>query len=574
MSSANWDNGFSAFDDSGKRWRAGSSAVLASGGEGVVFKLAGGLLAKMMLDPAAFSARGGAERIRALSLLSLPCAALPVSPLFSDRGVPIGILLPFREGEPLMSAFSSAWRARENFSNADALRLVERMREALLSVHAVGCVVSDGSENNWRISSSREPFLIDCDSWGHGPFRPTAITPSISDPLLSGPPSQSSDWFAFAVLAFQIIVGMHPFKGRHPAFPKGTLAERMQAGASLLDDGCGLPPSARPISDIPPRLRAWLSEVFGKKLRTPPPSDLGAPVLAARPLSRVSSGRLSKSVVRRLGIQARDVFPLAAFAYAVDSWSFLDGSAEGKLPTFLFDELRRSMAVPVRFGKTLLFVRTCRSGIALSDVSGTELDSLSSESDRLFETPMGVLAFSSPGKAFFVEIREIGGRMRIFAGDAWEPPSDNPLCGNGAMLFPLPSGFAAATVSSGGIRVASCKLPKGLRPASVFGTGRTLFVFGRDVFGERRLVLLRLSAKGIFEVTWESSTDFSFIEGAVSAEKIVACIDDGRWIVARESDGAFSVIEDDGGDGSEKLFFFGDACCRINGDTLERLTFR
>ena len=44
--------------------------------------------------------------------------------------------------------------------------------------------------------------------------------------------NEGTDWFSFALVSFQMFVGIHPYKGKHPALK--TLDERMAQNVSVL----------------------------------------------------------------------------------------------------------------------------------------------------------------------------------------------------------------------------------------------------------------------------------------------------------------------------------------------------
>ena len=76
------------------------------------------------------------------------------------------------------------------------------------------------------------------------------------------------------MLSFQLLVGIHPFRGKHPRV-KG-LADRIAAGLSVLDPDVCTPTACRPLSVIPAAYRAWFDALFVEGRREPPPSSVHA----------------------------------------------------------------------------------------------------------------------------------------------------------------------------------------------------------------------------------------------------------------------------------------------------------
>jgi hypothetical protein len=102
-----------------------------------------------------------------------------------------------------------------------------------------------------------------------------------------------SDWFSFAVVSFQMFVGIHPFKGTYPplqhlADNSLKLDERMRANISVLHSGVTVPSACLPFSVIPPVYLDWYRALFEHGHRLPPPQAVQAVIAMAAP--RVITG--------------------------------------------------------------------------------------------------------------------------------------------------------------------------------------------------------------------------------------------------------------------------------------------
>jgi hypothetical protein len=174
--------------------------------------------------------------------------------------------------------FTKAFRERNGLDVKRILRLVESLREIVQSVHDAGVLLVDLNEMNFLVDDKLDcVYAIDSDSYQTTSFKATAIMPSIRDWSVNPDKfSNMSDWYSFAILAFQMIVGIHPFKGKHPTIK--SLEDRMRGNASVFDPGVRIPTSVLyPFEDIPIGYREWMRDLFQDGKRSAPPADPGQP---------------------------------------------------------------------------------------------------------------------------------------------------------------------------------------------------------------------------------------------------------------------------------------------------------
>lgn len=247
---------------------------VAEGGEGKVWARKG-VAYKVYADPARVLPEA---KIAALRSIGSPDVVTPDRRLLDPgSGIPIGYTMRHVAGAwTLGQLFARSFCDRQGFGPTDAHAVVDAMREAIAAVHHAGVLVVDLSDVNVLVDpSDRRPSFIDTDSWQTPGHPATAVTAAICDPLSAGQGfSEGSDWFSFAVLSFQLMVGIHPFRGKHPRV-KG-LADRMAAGLSVLDPDVSVPSACRPLSVVPPAYRAWFVALFVDGRREPPPSSVHA----------------------------------------------------------------------------------------------------------------------------------------------------------------------------------------------------------------------------------------------------------------------------------------------------------
>ena len=158
------------------------------------------------------------------------------------------------------------------------LRLVRALQAGVIHVHAQGLLVVDLNETNFLVDSRFERvFFIDVDSYQTPSYPATALMQSVRDPCATAF-SPGTDWFSFAVVSFQMFVGIHPYRGTHPALK--TLAERMQAGVSVWHPGVIVPAACQPFDVIPGAYREWYRAVLDGGARCAPPTRLDAVFVA------------------------------------------------------------------------------------------------------------------------------------------------------------------------------------------------------------------------------------------------------------------------------------------------------
>lgn len=252
------------------------SQFVASGGEGSVYAV-GSTAYKLYADPSKMIPVG---KIQELSGISDPTVIKPEQVVTDKAGKPIGYSMRFvRDTYALCQLFPRTFRDREGLSHQAMLDLVLRMRQQVADIHRAGVLVVDLNEMNFLVSKDfTTVYAIDVDSYQTPHYPATAIMPSVRDwhtPL--GDFNENSDWFSFACVAFQMFIGIHPYKGKHPTI-KG-MEERMKANISVLNPDVRLPQVCQSLDVIPDIYKQWFKAVLEDGKRLPPPTDLHASIV-------------------------------------------------------------------------------------------------------------------------------------------------------------------------------------------------------------------------------------------------------------------------------------------------------
>jgi len=221
------------------------------------------------------------EKIAELSVLDAPNIIRPLDLLMDLNGNPAGYSMRYIDGGyVLCQLFPATFRNRHNLTADGALQLVRKLQTGVAYVHSKGILIVDLNEMNFLVSSDlREVYFLDVDSYQTPSFPANAIMDSVRD-RHAATFSEATDWFAFAIVSFQLFVGVHPYKGTYPPFLGSVdkslmLDERMKTNISVLRAGVLLPAACRPFTVIPSAYLSWYRKIFESGERPPPP---GGPV--------------------------------------------------------------------------------------------------------------------------------------------------------------------------------------------------------------------------------------------------------------------------------------------------------
>ncbi|MBL4686383.1 MAG: hypothetical protein JKY37_17445 [Nannocystaceae bacterium] len=255
-----------------------TSEFVAEGGEGRIWARKGTAY-KVYTDATRILST---DKIAALSRIDCDDVITPQRRLLDPSShAPVGYTMRHVSGAWILGQlFARSFCDRHGFDLAAACALIARMRDAVAAVHAADVLLVDFSDVNVLVDPlDGAPAFIDTDSWQTPNHAATAVTPATCDPRAQGANfTEGSDWYAFAILSFQLLVGIHPFRGKHPAV-KGLTA-RMAAGLSVLDPSVSTPLACRPLDVIPPHYRAWYEALFVDGRRDAPPVSMSAPLCA------------------------------------------------------------------------------------------------------------------------------------------------------------------------------------------------------------------------------------------------------------------------------------------------------
>lgn len=305
-----------------------------SGGEADVYKK-NGIAYKIYKDKTRMIPSAKVDELRRIQSDEV---LFPDNIIFDDTGSPIGYTSRFIESPavPVCKLFVRSFKRKNGISNDDINKLVKHIQDNIVIIHQANCLVVDLNEMNIIVGNNFEiPYFIDVGAYQTPTFKADAIMESIRDPLVKNNAwSEDSDWFSFGIIAFQLWIGIHPYKGTHPHYKKDW-KKRMEVGASVFDHGVSLPKSTNDFSVIPRNYLDWLKKLFVTNERCGPPSVAGAVHLVVQSTPVGTYVGFSTKLVEELPEPIRFVYSLFGNHYVVTNNGVYVGSK--KLPNHVRD---------------------------------------------------------------------------------------------------------------------------------------------------------------------------------------------------------------------------------------------
>ncbi|MFC1644854.1 hypothetical protein ACFL08_02415 [Patescibacteria group bacterium] len=266
----------------------------ATGGEGSIYRL-GGTIIKLYTDTHKMLRDRMPEKLSLLSKINNKFIVAPKGLVLDRSKNPLGYFMDYvDDGEPLPRVFTNAYRNREGFGDDDAVKLVDNMMKAVQEAHKSKSIMVDHNEMNWLTVKKVEPRIIDVDSWAIDRWKATVIMPSIRD-WHTQDFNESTDWFSWGIVTFQVFAGIHPYKGKLNGYKTSEMERRMKENKSVFTTGVRLNKNVRDFSSIPSPLLDWYFNTFQKGQRNVPPSPFQTGPVNA------NVGRVARFIVTSTG---------------------------------------------------------------------------------------------------------------------------------------------------------------------------------------------------------------------------------------------------------------------------------
>ncbi len=251
----------------------GNSNFVASGGEAKIYK-SNNIIYKVYHNPSEMIPDA---KIFELQEIKNSNVLIPKDIIINNKGIRVGFTMDSVERViELCQLFTNSFINKNNVSNDTIVALVSRMQDTIHDVHSAGCIQVDGNELNYLVEEKdlKKCHFIDVNSYQTKSFPATVIMPSIRD-WTAKKFNKLTDWYSFAIIACQLFIGIHPFKGKHQDFKRHDMEKRMRANISVFNKNTRVPKSVRDFSRIPTNYMDWFINLFEKGKREVPPSVLG-----------------------------------------------------------------------------------------------------------------------------------------------------------------------------------------------------------------------------------------------------------------------------------------------------------
>jgi hypothetical protein len=288
----------------GRTIRLDAGKLLGEGGEAEVFDIGGGLALKRFKRPdhADFASSQDAQQA-ARARLAMHQHKLPelMRRSFSPRiiapralardaaGAIAGYTMPLVAGaEPLMKYGERGYRTTAGVSTPEAIAILRDLHGTVAALHRAGIVIGDFHDLNVLVRGS-EAFLIDIDSVQFGGFVSHLFTARFLDPRLTDGQTlrprrchdEDSDWFSFAIMAFQLLQMVHPFGGvlqSKPGAPAVSPDARSLRRISVFHPDVKYPRHAVPLDELTRAQRDVFQAIFERDARGIFPLDVLDPL--------------------------------------------------------------------------------------------------------------------------------------------------------------------------------------------------------------------------------------------------------------------------------------------------------
>lgn len=253
--------------NSGQKISLNQNDYLATGGEGIIYKK-GNTVYKITNIPLP------RQKFKELSVLTDPNIIKPENILLNDKSEDIGYTMPLVSGDIVCRLFTKSFKDRNGISNNNILNSIYNFRKIIDFIHSKDVLVVDLNEMNF-IYNKENIYAIDVAGYQTKSYPAKAIADSIRFwPQNSF--SKDTDWYSWGVVTFQMFIGIHPYKGKHPKYTQKLLENMKQRcidHVSVFNKQVSIPDCCEDFDTIPIGLKDWYFSLFEKGKLSCPPSN-------------------------------------------------------------------------------------------------------------------------------------------------------------------------------------------------------------------------------------------------------------------------------------------------------------
>lgn len=231
---------------------------LTEGGEGIIYEYNGKII---KIYKPSVNIHSKENKIRILMNKSLPNEVVTPRDIVTDKkGNFIGYIMDKVEGEELKRLTNKKFLTSNNITTKNILSILVKIQKVLSELHKNRIYIGDLNDQNILFDDQFNIYFIDCDSWTIENEKCEVAMDLFKDPLLkSNDFNETTDTYAFAILAWKLLTRIHPFGGTMN--PDMNIIDRMSKGISVINN---------PNITIPKTIKSWrnLSPELIKKLQS------------------------------------------------------------------------------------------------------------------------------------------------------------------------------------------------------------------------------------------------------------------------------------------------------------------
>lgn len=195
--------------------------LLSKGGEGVIYELGDGTVAKIYRQDHMTAARRDKLALMVSHPIRCQRVCWPQELLYNPSGDFVGYRMARARGKELQRCLFTRQALEENFPDwekRDTVRLCVSILETLTALHRQGILLGDINPLNILAVSPEEVWFVDCDSYQIGGYPCPVGTPRFTAPEIQGRDFQTflrtegNESFSIATLLFMIMLpGKAPY---------------------------------------------------------------------------------------------------------------------------------------------------------------------------------------------------------------------------------------------------------------------------------------------------------------------------------------------------------------------------
>lgn len=153
---------------------------------------------------------------------------------------------------PLDSLFSPAFAAKRGLPSFYKAKVAAEIINGVQYAHNNNIVIGDLNQFNIMVNDTVNVKFIDVDSYETPSIKHNGkLLENIRDYYFGGQVCKESDYFALAIIIFNLLTGIHPYKGNHSTYGN-NLKERMINNLSILSSAASdikIPKFYQPLSN-------------------------------------------------------------------------------------------------------------------------------------------------------------------------------------------------------------------------------------------------------------------------------------------------------------------------------------